>query len=88
MDQTDSSVSPTTTSATSIAATVALVLLVIGGLNWALVGLFDFDLVAAIFGDTSLLSRLIYVLVGIAAVYALTLFPRLKNDPHITHSTP
>lgn len=48
---------------------VALVLLVVGGLNWALVGLFEFDLVAAIFGDLTVLSRIIYILVGLAAVY-------------------
>lgn len=48
---------------------IALVLVIIGGLNWALVGLFGFDLVAAIFGDMSVLSRLVYVLVGLSAVY-------------------
>lgn len=50
---------------------VALVLLVIGGLNWALVGLFSYDLVAMIFGDMSLLSRAVYILVGLSAVYVL-----------------
>jgi uncharacterized membrane protein YuzA (DUF378 family) len=49
----------------------ALILLVIGGLNWLLVGLFDFDLVAAIFGDMSPATRVVYVLVGIAAVWTL-----------------
>ena len=44
-------------------------LLAIGGLNWGLVGVFNFDLVAAIFGDMSILSRIVYTLVGIAAVY-------------------
>ena len=44
-------------------------LLAIGGLNWGLVGVFNFDLVAAIFGDMSFLSRLIYTLVGLSAVY-------------------
>jgi uncharacterized membrane protein YuzA (DUF378 family) len=48
---------------------IALVLLVIGGLNWGLVGLFGFDLVATIFGDASALSRIVYSLVGISAVY-------------------
>jgi len=54
---------------------IALILLVVGGLNWGLWGLLQFDLVAAIFGgNTELLSRVIYSLVGIAAVYtALTL---------------
>lgn len=49
----------------------ALILLVIGGLNWLLVGLFDFDLVAAIFGEMSPAARTVYVLVGIAAVWTL-----------------
>ena len=66
---------------------VALVLIIIGGLNWGLVGLFDFDLVGAIFGtsadvgERSALSRLIYVLVGLAALWGLYLF-----KPLTTHS--
>lgn len=48
-----------------------IVLVVVGGLNWGLVGLFHFDLVAAIFGDFSIISRVVYGLVGIAAVYTL-----------------
>jgi len=53
---------------------VVAVLLVVGGLNWGLVGLFQFDLVAAIFGgQASVLSRIVYILVGACAVYqALT----------------
>jgi len=50
---------------------VALVLTVVGGLNWGLVGAFDFDLVAAIFGDMSVVSRIVYVVVGIAAIYMI-----------------
>lgn len=49
--------------------TLALVLLIVGGLNWGLVGLFNFDLVAAIFGEMSMLSRVVYSLVGISSVY-------------------
>ena len=48
---------------------IAAVLLVVGGLNWGLVGLFNFDLVATLFGDASFLSRLVYSLVGACAVY-------------------
>ena len=48
---------------------IVWVLLAIGGLNWGLVGIFNFDLVAAIFGEMSALSRLVYSLVGLAAVY-------------------
>lgn len=47
---------------------VTLVLLVVGGLNWGLVGAFGLDLVALVFGEMSLLSRLVYVLVGVSAV--------------------
>ena len=48
---------------------VAAVLLVVGGLNWGLVGLLNFDLVAKLFGEMSVLSRVVYSLVGLAAVY-------------------
>ncbi|MEK9156486.1 MAG: DUF378 domain-containing protein [Patescibacteria group bacterium] len=50
----------------------ALALVVIGALNWGLVGLLDFDLVAAIFGEMSVISRIVYVLVGLSGVYVLT----------------
>jgi uncharacterized membrane protein YuzA (DUF378 family) len=50
---------------------IALIVLAIGGLNWLLVGLFNFDLVAAIFGDMSPAARVVYVLVGLAAIWAL-----------------
>ncbi len=49
--------------------TIALVLVIVGGINWGLVGLFRFDLVAAIFGPLSLLTRTIYTLVGLSAIY-------------------
>lgn len=55
---------------------IAIVLVVVGGLNWALVGLFSFDLVAALLGDMSILSRIIYVLVGLAAVYIAFMCPK------------
>ncbi|MEO6487755.1 MAG: DUF378 domain-containing protein, partial [Thermoanaerobaculia bacterium] len=48
---------------------IAAILLVVGGLNWGLVGAFNFDLVAALFGAGSALARVVYVLVGLAAVY-------------------
>jgi len=51
--------------------TIAFILLIIGGLNWGLVGLFNFDLVAAIFKAMSIVSRVIYVLVGLSAVYVI-----------------
>jgi len=58
---------------------VALVLVVIGGLNWGLVGLFGFDLVATIFGVMSMLSRIVYVLVGLSAVYLIVVCPKLAK---------
>jgi len=57
-----------------------LVLLVIGGLNWLLVGLFSFDLVAAIFGPMSVMARVVYVLVGISAIVVLATSFRLVGD--------
>ncbi len=50
---------------------IAAILLVVGGLNWGLVGAFNFDLVAALFGAGSALARVVYVLVGLAAVYQI-----------------
>lgn len=52
-------------------AMTAFILLVVGGLNWGLIGFLNFDLVAAIFGPMSLLSRIIYSLVGISAIYSI-----------------
>lgn len=52
---------------------VAWVLVIVGGLNWGLVGFFDWDLVAAIFGDMSGISRVVYGLVGLAALYMLVM---------------
>jgi uncharacterized protein len=50
---------------------LTLVLVIVGGLNWGLVGLLDFDLVAAIFGAGSMLSRLVYILVGLSAAWQI-----------------
>lgn len=50
---------------------VALILTVVGGLNWGLVGAFGFDLVAAIFGPMSTSARVVYVLVGVASIVSL-----------------
>jgi len=48
---------------------VVTVLLIIGGINWGLIGFFDFNLVAAIFGEATAASRVVYALVGLSAVY-------------------
>ena len=56
---------------------IALALLIIGGVNWGLVGIFSFDLVAWLFGGTTaLLSRVVYVLVALSAVWCITLIFR------------
>lgn len=56
---------------------LALALVLIGGLNWLLVGLFSFNLVTAIFGDGSLLARIVFILVGVSALYILMVLPKL-----------
>ncbi len=55
---------------------LALILLIIGGLNWGLVGLFDFNLVSFIFGSMSIISRIIYTLVSLGAIWSITFFFR------------
>ena len=50
---------------------VALALIVIGAINWGLIGLFEFDLVATIFGDMSVLSRIVYSLVGVSGLWGI-----------------
>lgn len=48
---------------------ITLILVIVGGLNWGLVGIFEFDLVAAIFGVMGIISRIVYILVGLSAIY-------------------
>lgn len=55
---------------------VALVLVIIGALNWLLIGLFNYDLVASIFGSASFISRTIYAIVGLAGLYSISLLFR------------
>lgn len=50
---------------------IAMILLIIGGINWGLIGLFDIDLVASLFGVKTMLSKTVYTLVGISALYEL-----------------
>ena len=60
---------------------IALALVIIGGINWGLIGLFNFDLVAFLFGQMSLLSRIVYSLVGAAGVWCITLlFKRITDE--------
>ena len=72
-----------------IAKSVALILAVIGGINWGLVGLFQFNLVAAIFGgQDATLARIVYVLVAISALLSLSLLGNLKRDTAIVAGHP
>jgi uncharacterized membrane protein YuzA (DUF378 family) len=55
------------------------VLLVVGGLNWGLVGLFNFDLVATLLGQMSALSRIVYAVVGMSAIYYLLAWKSIRR---------
>ena len=60
---------------------IALTLLIIGGINWGLVGLFDLDLVAAMFGIGTTLTKFVYTVVGVAALYSLYLYlPIIRGE--------
>lgn len=59
---------------------IALILVIVGAVNWGLIGFFKFDLVRVIFGDMSLVSRIIYAAIGICGLYALSFLGRIKND--------
>ena len=59
---------------------VDLILIIIGAINWGLIGFFRFDLIASLFGQLSAISRIIYAIVGIAGIYSLILFWKLKTE--------
>lgn len=59
---------------------IVLALIVIGAINWGLIGLFNFNLVSYLFGSLTALSRVIFILVGLAGIWSLTFFGRL--DPN------
>lgn len=56
---------------------VALILVIVGGLNWGLIAVIDLDLVATIFGDMSMVARVVYGLVGLSALYVAVALPKL-----------
>lgn len=58
---------------------IVLVLVIIGAINWALVGFFGLDLVAFLFGSMSVLSRIIYAVIGICGLYAISFCGRINN---------
>ncbi len=59
---------------------IALTIVIIGAVNWGLIGFFGFDLVAALFGDMSGFSRVVYALVGLAGLYSIFFYKRLTMD--------
>ena len=59
---------------------IALILVIVGSINWGLIGLFNFDLVATLFGAMSAISRIIYTLVGIAGLWSIRFFARVNED--------
>lgn len=64
---------------------IGFVLLIIGGLNWGLVGLFDFDVINALFGKVPLIERLVYVMIGLSAVgIILEVLSRCRTYEHQT----
>jgi len=62
---------------------IALILVLIGGLNWLLIGLFGFDLVGAIFGTMSVTTRIVYILVGAGFVYMLFILGKLEKREQV-----
>lgn len=61
---------------------IAFILTIIGAINWGLVGLFRFDLVASIFGEMSYITRIVYSLVGFSGLYSLITIHRFWNDEY------
>ena len=62
----------------------ALTIAIIGAINWALIGIFRFDLVAFIFGDMSWLSRIVYAIVGVCGLYLISFYMHLGNRGETT----
>ena len=66
-----------------IADKIALVLVIIGALNWGMIGLFQFDLIASIFGGMStIVSRIIYTIVGLAGIWGISILFRRDGVRH------
>ena len=59
---------------------ILLALAIIGCINWGLIGFFQFNLVAFLFGDATWLSRIIYAVVGLCGLYAVSFFGRIRNS--------
>ena len=61
---------------------IALVLIIIGAINWGLIGFFNFNLVAFLFGQSSIISRIIYALVGLCGLYLVSAYGRINDLSH------
>ena len=59
---------------------VSLILIITGAINWGLIGFFNLDLISMIFGTMSMITRTIFAVVGIAGIYSLVLFWKLKTE--------
>lgn len=57
-----------------------LTFVVIGAINWGLIGFFDFDLVSTLFGQMTILTRIIYAIVGIGGLYAISYYGRMNSE--------
>ena len=64
---------------TKILDNILLALIVIGAINWGLIGFFRFDLIAFIFGNMTWVSRILYALVGIGGLYMISVFGRIRS---------
>ena len=59
---------------------VLLALVIIGAINWGLIGFLQFDLVSMLFGNMTLLSRIIYAVVGLSGLYAISYYGRIRSS--------
>jgi uncharacterized protein len=59
---------------------LALVLVIIGGLNWGLVGLWDLNIISKVFGVASVLTKIVYILVGLSGVYVALIYAKLRKE--------
>lgn len=57
-----------------------LTVIIIGAVNWGLIGFFDFDLVSTLFGQMSMLTRIVYAVVGIGGLYAISYYGRMNSE--------
>ena len=66
---------------------IVLVLVIIGAINWGLVGFFGLDLVAFLFGSMSVLSRIIYAVIGICGLYAISYYGRIRSAGEYSYAS-